>query len=175
MASFAIAPLQDVVGLETRSGFRLEVRPATPADAPALAQMFDAVSPEDRRFRFLSASERISAEQVALLANADNALSESFLAFAEHGALVATGMLAWDAEMDTAEVAISICADHKGLGIGWTLLAFLAGQAMRRGVKRLISIESRDNHSAITLEREMGFTARAVEGDPAAILLEARF
>jgi GNAT superfamily N-acetyltransferase len=174
MASLA-APLDRAVRLETRSGLALDVRPATPLDAPALVAMFDAVSPEDRRFRFLSASERITAEQVALLADVDHWRAESFLASTEDGALVATGMLACDAEMETAEVAISICANRKGQGIGWTLLAFLTGQAMLRGVKRVISIESRDNHQAIALEREMGFVARPIEGDPSVMLLEARF
>ena len=73
------------------------------------------------------------------------------------------------------EVAISILPELKGKGIGWTLLDHMAQEARHWGIKKLQSIESRDNHAAISLEREMGFTARAVEGDPALMLLERQF
>ncbi len=80
-------------------------------------------------------------------------------------------MLAADDTLERAEVAISLRADHKGLGIGWTLLDHLAAVAKARGVKVLESIESRDNHTAITLEREMGFSSEPVEGDTSLVLL----
>ena len=51
----------------------------------------------------------------------------------------------------------------------------LANEAQRRGLKRVISIEDRDNHAAIELEREKGFEAHGVDGDPHLIMLEKRF
>ncbi len=162
------------VRLTTRSGLSIEVRPATPDDDALLRDLFDAVSPDDRRFRFLSACEHVSSDQVDAMTHVDHWQTESFLAFAD-GKLVATGMLACDKAMHAAEVAISIRADRKGQGIGWTLLEFLAGIARDRGVKKLLSIESRENHSAIELEREMGFAARPVEGDATLVQLEVQF
>ena len=47
-------------------------------------------------------------------------------------------------------------------------------EAKRRGVKTLQSIESRSNHQAIELEREMGFTARTLDDDPTLVVLEAK-
>ena len=38
--------------------------------------------------------------------------------------------------------------------------------------RRVIAIEDRENHAAIELEREKGFTPRAVEGDPTLVMLE---
>lgn len=160
--------------LRTRSGIILEVRPAEPSDEPALERMFEAVSPEDRRFRFLSAPDHVGKTQLEPLTHVDHSRTENFLAF-EGGTLVATAMLACNAEMDRGEVAISIREDRKGHGIGWTLLEHVAREAKRRGVKVLQSIESRNNHQAIELEREMGFTAHTLEEDPTLVLLEARF
>lgn len=51
----------------------------------------------------------------------------------------------------------------------------MSQEARGWGIGRLQSIESRDNRAAIALEREMGFSARAVEGDPALVLLERVF
>ncbi|MCG2841389.1 GNAT family N-acetyltransferase [Sandaracinobacter sp. RS1-74] len=168
------APLDHPVRLVTRTGLEFEVRPATEADDALVKQLFRAVSPEDRRFRFLTAREELSDAQVEPITHVDHWRTESFLAFAD-GEAVATGMLACDKAMETGEVAISIREDRKGRGIGWTLLEFIAGEARRRGVKKLISIESRDNHSAIELEREMGFKARPLADDPTLVVLEAVF
>ncbi|MFD2579089.1 GNAT family N-acetyltransferase [Novosphingobium colocasiae] len=77
------------------------------------------------------------------------------------GEIVASALLACDGPLDTAEIAMSVCADHRGKGVGWAMLDFLAHQAQARGVRRVISIEDRDNHAAIELEREKGVRAAA--------------
>ena len=159
--------------LRTRSGVVLRVRAAGPADASLLEEMFVAVSPEDRRFRFLSAPDHINRVQIDPMTYVDHWRTENFLAF-DNDTLVATAMLACDASMANAEVAISIRDDYKGQGIGWCLLEHVTMEAKRRGVKTLQSIESRSNHQAIELEREMGFTARTLDDDPTLVVLEAK-
>ena len=160
----------------TRSGLTLAVRQATPEDEAQLSAFFDRVSDEDRRFRFLSAAEHVSHEQLDPLIHADHFRSESFLAFdPASGDLVASGLLACDGALDTGEVAISIRGDYKGRGVGWGMLDLLAHEAQRRGVRRVISIESRENHAAIELEREKGFTPEPFEGDPTLVILSKTF
>jgi acetyltransferase len=166
------APVQ----LTTRSGLVLNVRPATVADEPALTTFFDRVSREDRRFRFLAAGEHVSHEQLQPLVHADHFRSESFLAFdATTGALVASGLLACDNALDTAEVAVSVAEEYKARGAGWAVLDLLAAEGQRRGVRRVISIESRNNHEAIEVERDKGFTPEPCEGDPTLVILSKVF
>lgn len=167
-------PPSPTVTLETRSGCKLAVRAAEPADEALLEHFFAAVSPEDLRFRFLSALHHVGHDQLARLVRVDHWRTETFLAFDDEDRLVAVAMLACAPEMDVAEVAISMRADVKGRGIGWTLLDHVAREARRRGVKRLQSVESRDNHSAIELEREMGFVS-VPSDDQTIVILEARF
>lgn len=158
--------------LDTRSGVRLSVRPVTEADEAALRTFFDAVSDEDRRFRFFAASEHVSTEQLDALLHADHFRSESFIAFdGATGELVASALLASDSKLDTGEIAVSIRSDYRGKGVGWALLDFLAEEARARGIRRVIAIESRDNHAAIELEREKGFTPEAFDGDPTLVVL----
>lgn len=162
--------------LATRSGLTLAVRPATEADEPLLSAFFDAVSDEDRRFRFLGAAPHVSHEQLEPLVHADHFRSESYLAFdPANGTLVASGLLACDNALDTAEVAVSVRADYKGRGAGWALLDLLAEEAKHRGVRRVISIESRENQAAIEVERDKGFTPEAFEGDPTLVVLSKTF
>ncbi len=94
--------------LVTRTGQKLRVRPVRPQDRERLRAMFEHLSPEDLRFRFLTAVPHISDLQL-------DRLTENFLAFDDADEqLVASAMLAADASMETAEVAISIDEDWKG-------------------------------------------------------------
>ena len=162
--------------LATRDGVVLAVRPAVEADEPALVALFDRVSDEDRRFRFFAAAAHVSHEQLDPLIHADHFRSESYLAFDRaSGELVASGLLACDNALDTGEIAVSVRGDRKGEGIGWAMLDYLADQAQRRGVRRAISIESRNNHAAIEVERDKGFIAEPFDGDPTLVVLAKTF
>lgn len=162
--------------LVTRTDFSFHVRKICEDDEAALADFFRQVTADDLRFRFLTSVNEVSHARLLEMIRVDQEQTESFLATAdaEDGAVIAVAMLAADAKNETAEVAISIRADHKGRGIGWTLLDHLASHAQTKGIKVLESIESRSNHAAITLEREMGFVAESVPGDPGVVALRRR-
>lgn len=109
--------------LTTRSGSVFHVRPAVPSDEAALAAFFTHVAKEDLRFRFLSAIKTIGHDQLAALVTVDHRRTENFLVIESGtGLILATAMLAADAAMKSAEVAIAIRADAKRRGISWTLL-----------------------------------------------------
>ena len=162
--------------LVTRSGVTLAVRPAQAADEEALRTLFSQMTEDDLRFRFFTAGQHISPEQLQPLLQTDSLTGDSYLAFDKaNGALVASAMLACDAKRDTGEVAVAIRSDYRNMGAGWALLDFLAGQAQKRGVRRVIAIESRDNHAAIELEREKGFTPEDFDDDPMLVILSKTF
>jgi GNAT superfamily N-acetyltransferase len=158
--------------LTTRSGYVFRVRPADAGDEAGLAGFFTHVTPEDLRFRFLSAMTHVGLDQIERLTHVDHRRTENFLAFdGLHGTMIATGMLAADPALETAEVAIAIHKDFKHRGIGWTLLEHLTRFARARGIKTIESMESRNNHQAIELEREMGFSLLPCTGDPASVIV----
>ncbi|MEZ5898873.1 MAG: GNAT family N-acetyltransferase [Hyphomicrobiaceae bacterium] len=164
----------DTVELQTRTGFRIRVRPANEQDDPALSAFFEHVSKDDLRFRFLSAIQKVSPEQIAAMTHVDHRQTEDFLVF-EPGSkeIIGNAMLAADKSLQTAEVAFTVHSDFKGKGIESALLKYVTEVAKARGIKKLQSIESRENHCTIELERTMGFTAHGIEGDPMLVLLEA--
>jgi acetyltransferase len=156
-----------------RSGAILAVRPVTPEDEPLLEEFFDRVSDEDRRFRFLSPRKHIGHDILAPMVEIDHFRTETWLAFDEaSGQVVGTAMLACDNPLDTGEIAVSVCRNWRGKGVGWGLLDVVADAAGRRGLRRVIAIEDRENHAAIELEREKGFLPHALEGDPTLVMLE---
>lgn len=161
------------VDLTTWTDFRFRVRPATPADEAALAELFTQVTPDDRRFRFLSGVQKVSHDFLERLTKVDHDRTEDFLAF-DGDKLIATAMLAADPDKERAEVAIAIRADYKHRGVGWTLLDHVARCAQRKGIRLLESVECRDNREAITLEKEMGFTATSYPGDATLVLVQKK-
>lgn len=157
--------------LTTRSGLRLSVRPVSRDDAALLKTFFDGVTPEDLRFRFLTAMLKVSDEQIATMVDVDHKQTEDFLAFAEDGTLVGTAMIAIDPSRERAEVAIAVRADCKHRGIGWTLLDHAAEFVRACGIKTLEAVESRLNQKAIEVERDSGFTVKPYPGDSTLVIV----
>ena len=162
----------DMAELITRGGLRLHVRTAEPADEVLLAEFFRNVAPDDLRFRFLTGLNQVRREQLMAMLSVDHERTETLLAFDPgQDKLVAVAMLAGDEQLHTAEVAISVRADCKHKGVGWTLLDHVLRFAEQRGFSAVISIESRANREAIELEREMGFSVEEVPGDPTLVIV----
>lgn len=156
----------------TRSGMRFGIRSAVPDDDAALKEFFSHVTRNDLRFRFFTGMTEIGPRQLEALTHPDHEHTESFVAFNEDGSmLIASGMLACDEKLERGEVAIAIREDHKHNGVSWELLAYIARVAEAMGLNTLESIESRYNHEAIELERDMGFVAMDYPGDATLILL----
>jgi GNAT superfamily N-acetyltransferase len=167
-----VPTISDLVFLIARTGFEFSVRPVVPFDEPAVAELFGHVDKDDIRFRFLS-PRKPGHEMFKELIDVDHVRRESYLAIAPDGkTVIANAMVAADAANECAEVAIAMHRDYKGKGIGWTFLKYIIEQEKRKGVRKLQSIESRENHEAIELEREMGFKASSYPGDGSLILLE---
>ncbi len=160
--------------LTTHTGFRFEVRRARPNDEPVVAEFFTRVTPEDLRFRFLGTMKEVSHERLAMMTRSDDPAVHNFLAFSTDGGLIAVAMLASDKAGKRGEVAICIRQDRKNLGVGWELLRYLADFGQEHGLETLQSIENRENHAAIELERDMGFTVSTDPDDPTLVLVERK-
>ena len=158
--------------LVARDGYAFHVRPAARSDEEALADFFTRVDKDDLRFRFLTAVQKVSHDQLQALGSVDHDRTENFLAIEPvTGAIIATAMLAADETLVNPEVAVAIRADFKRRGISWTLLDHVARFAVAKGIRTVESTESRDNHEAIALERERGWKASACPGDPTVMVL----
>ncbi|MEZ0243004.1 MAG: GNAT family N-acetyltransferase [Sphingomonas sp.] len=164
-------PMEWSADLVTRSGAKLHVRPVLPSDEWELADFFMHVSPEDKRFRFLSAIREVDHDRLVAMTQIDYRRTMNFLAFAEDGTLIGTALLTAEGDRSKAEFAVSVRSDWKGKGVSWTLTEHLLRYAKAEGIQAVESLESRDYHAAIALEREFGFTAQGVDGSPSEVLV----
>lgn len=173
MINVALPSATECTELATWTGFTFEVRPAAPQHEPLLADFFERVTPEDRRFRFLSAVPKVDRDILERLTRVDHQRTEDFLAF-DGDVLIASAMVAADAAMDRAEAAIAIRPEYKHRGVGWALLAHLARYAEEKGIRLIESVECRENVEAIALEKDMGFTATPYPDDATLVLLQMK-
>jgi acetyltransferase len=148
--------------LATITGFRLHVRPARADDRDALKAFFAALGPEDIYFRFLLPLRRIDDWRLNAMTRIDDPRTIDFLAFASDRPqkVIASAMLAADADFDTAEVALVVSPEMKNRGISWTLLDHVSDYAAARGVRKLRAVHCGADSRATALEREAGFTVR---------------
>ena len=151
------APMHWAADLVTRSGVRLHVRPVLPTDEAALGAFFAHVSPDDLRFRFLSGLRVVGHDRLAAMCQIDYRRTMNFLAFVPDGTLVATAMLAADADLARAELAVSVRHDFKNMGVSWTLVQHVLRYAESEGIASVESVESAENRAALALEHEAGF------------------
>lgn len=165
--------VSDSMPLTTRTGFEFHVRPVEPSDKDALAEFFTHVSRDDLRFRFLSPIPEVRDFRLDDLVNVDHDHKEDYLAFdIDDKTVIASAMVGANDDKSEAEVAIVVRSDYKHRGMSWTFLKYVIEQARQSGIKKLQSIESRQNHAAIELEKEMGFSVRSCPGDATLMLLE---
>lgn len=71
-------------------------------------------------------------------------------------------------------MAISVRSDYKHRGVASELLRYVADYAEAKGLKVLVSIESRENQEAIELERQQGFVAEFFPDDATLVLIRKK-
>ena len=163
-------PVEWATDVTTRSGLKLHIRPVVPTDEAALADLFEHVSAEDLRHRFLTGLSKVDRERLIPMCQVDYARTINFLAF-DGKLLVASAMLASDPDHRRAELALVVRETHKRKGISWTLVKHALRYAEAEKIETVESLESRDNRAAIALEREAGFIAIPQAGEPSEVLM----
>lgn len=153
--------------LITRSGCMFDVRPAHVGDEEKLSGLFTHVTAEDKAFLALTGHGHS-----IKIANVDHHPSKAFLAFVDNEEeVIAAATLDCDTDRNHGDVNLVIRSDFKHDGVSWELLAHVVRYAEAIGVTSLESVESVENHAAINLEREMGFTHQSHPDNAALVLM----
>jgi acetyl coenzyme A synthetase (ADP forming)-like protein len=155
-------PLQDSAEsgrLILRDGSTAQLRPATPADAPAVRAFFDHLSPDAAHRRFFSMSRPSGALIAEMCRPDDPGTACHLLVLRTHGGgprVVAVGSYV-ATRPGTAEVAIAVGDDFRGKGLGTLLLERLALVAVRHGFTRFWAVTHADNRAMLGVFRDSGF------------------
>ena len=151
------------------------IRPARPADAPAVQAFVRWLSPLARRRRFLGAVSELSSAQLDRLTRGQDPRDLSLVALAggaAGGPIVAMAQYALDAPA-SAEFALTVADEWQGQGLGMRLLECLLGRAAESGVRTMGGLVLTDNAPMRGLATRFGFDS-APDSDPALVRVEKR-
>lgn len=165
---------QDLAGeLILEDGQSLHMRCVRPQDAPALADLVDNTSPEDRRLRFHGAMRRLPASLASRLSQIDYDREMALVAETAAGAIVGVARLYADPDGLAAEFALLVRTDWQAHGLGRRLMGALLGYADRRGLQTVWGSVLSENDNMLRLTDALGFERRH-GADPASVRVERR-
>ena len=139
-----------------RDGSTLHVRPAAPADAPAIRTFFHDLSPESRHQRFLAAS----GPDAVPLPDLDPTRPSTGFAIVAESAGVVLGVANYVRDPEDArqaECAVAIGDALQGRGLGTRLIELLAEVARAAGIDTLTADVLYDNHRMLDVFRDSGY------------------
>ncbi len=159
---------------QSRSGRKLQLRPACAADLDGLRTMFSHIAPGDLRHRFLTGLRQVGEAQLKEMVREDRPEAVNFIALdSVTGEILAAAMLVRTDDASKGEFAVSTRTEARGQGVSWTLLEHLLEFAEVAGMTEINSIETWDDHVALQLEREMGFSIHR-DPDDATLMIATR-
>ncbi|MDX6707351.1 MAG: hypothetical protein QOI48_3197 [Solirubrobacteraceae bacterium] len=151
----------------------LTVRPIRRADADALLDLFQRLSPRSRLRRFLSPKPSLSRRELAYLTDIDHRTHEALLAVDPAGVIVGVARYAGaPGETAVADVAFAVADAAQGRGIGTGLAQLLFDEARANGVVRLQAMTLPENRPACKLLARTGFELTGIEGGVLELALE---
>ncbi|HEX7029072.1 MAG TPA: bifunctional acetate--CoA ligase family protein/GNAT family N-acetyltransferase [Gammaproteobacteria bacterium] len=157
---------------ELHDGRKLLLRPIRPEDEPALQRMFDRMTPEEKRNRFLGPVKVLSHAQAARYSQLDYDRDMAFaLVDPAEGEreIHAIVRLSADADNASGEYAILVLRHLAGHGVGTRLMQHLIDYAKRRGIDTLYGEVLAENRSMLAICRKLGFRVKREPEDPAVV------
>jgi len=159
-------------------GRKMLVRPVLPEDEPGLRRTFEALTPEEVRYRFFVPRMKFSHVATARFTQIDYD-REMVLVLTERGIPGETPIhgivqISADPDNEVAEFAILVSRELRGLGLGVHLTRRIVDYARARGTRRIVADTLADNAAMLKLGRILGFERRSVGGEPGVVRLELR-
>ncbi|BBO84097.1 GCN5 family N-acetyltransferase [Desulfosarcina ovata subsp. sediminis] len=151
-------------------GQTLRLRPIRPEDEPAFQRLFNNLTPEDIRLRFLHPMKMMPKTLVVRLTQIDYDREMALVLTDGNGSQDADffGVVRFSADPDRekAEFAILLDRSKTGLGLGPMLMRRIIDYARSRGIRQLFGEVLNDNRPMLALCKALGFKRRHVPNDP---------
>ncbi|WP_237065003.1 GNAT family N-acetyltransferase [Microbulbifer guangxiensis] len=144
------------------------IRPMEREDRELESDFITHLSPESRHFRFLGGVGKPSEKLLDALTDIDHDQREAFIALAGDDSRekqVGVSRYAVDADGTAAECAVVVADDWQKAGLGTLLINRLVESARARGLQRLYSIDSAENHKLQEVARNMGWDCKTNPDD----------
>ncbi|SDX40567.1 acetyltransferase [Collimonas sp. OK242] len=150
-------------------GETLLLRPIKPEDGQAHIAFFNALDPEDVRYRMFVGMRALQPSQLARFTQIDYDREMAFIATRKQpdGSAETLGVARVVADPDNiqAEFSVIVRSDLKGLGLGQVLMAKLIAYCRRHGTVEIVGEALPHNTRILHLVRKLGFDVKPLERD----------
>jgi acetyltransferase len=165
--------LEDTITLP--DGDLLRIRPIRPEDEPGFLKLFQSLTPEERRMRFLHPIHVLSHIEAALLTQIDYDREMALVLAGEKSSedgsddLYGSVSITTSPDGERAEYAILVRKDLAGKGLGKMLMRRIIDYARSRGIKEIFGQTLPDNTAMLKVCKTLGFTSRRDPDDPGVV------
>ena len=144
-----------------KDGSRVTIRPLNAKDIGMEREFIMRLSPQSRRFRFLSSIAAPSEQLLERLTKLDEATEAAFVALSvEAGVEREVGVGRMSAVGDgRAEFAVTVRDDWQHRGLGRLLTKHVIEAARQRGLKALFSVDASENRPMHEFAKSLGFVS----------------
>ncbi|MCA1856342.1 bifunctional acetate--CoA ligase family protein/GNAT family N-acetyltransferase [Massilia oculi] len=143
-------------------GAPLLLRPIRPEDGPAHLAFFDALTPDDVRYRMFVRIRELQPSQLARFTQIDYDREMAFIATRPNAEGVAetlaVGRVVADPDNITAEFAVTVRSDLKGMGLGTIMMRKLIDYCRARGTREIVGEALPQNGRITGMVKKLGFT-----------------
>ena len=142
---------------------RVIVRPLDATDAAGVAALFDRMSAESRRRRYLTSKERLSPRELRFLTDVGHEAVAGV--DTRDGSIVAIARyVQYGGRPGVADVAVEVADDLQAMGIGTMVARRLLERGWANGITAFEATILWENRAARALARRLGFRARSSRG-----------
>jgi acetyltransferase len=146
------------------NGGTLLLRPVRPEDGPAHLRFFDALTPDDIRYRMFVRIRELQPSQLARFTQIDYDREMAFIATRPgpdgEPETLGVGRVVADPDNISAEFAVTVRSDLKGHGLGKLLMRKLIDYCRSRGTREIVGEALPQNNRIIGLVRKLGFVVQ---------------
>ncbi|THC42511.1 bifunctional acetate--CoA ligase family protein/GNAT family N-acetyltransferase [Massilia sp. Mn16-1_5] len=139
----------------------LLLRPVRPEDGPAHLRFFDALTPDDVRYRMFVRIRELNPSQLARFTQIDYDREMAFIATRSGPdglpETLGVGRVVADPDNVSAEFAVTVRSDLKGHGLGKILMQKLIDYCRLRGTREIVGEALPQNNRIIGLVKKLGF------------------
>ena len=145
------------------------MRPEDEALYPAFGEKMD---PEDVRLRFFSPLKQPTHAFIARLTQLDYEREMALAAVdPETNGLMGVSSITADPDLESAEYAVLVRSDLKGLGLGWALMQRIIAYARSIGLKRITGEVLGENTNMVRMADALGFEIKQRPDDRGIVYL----
>jgi len=153
-------------------GTVVAIRPIRPADAGIEQEFIARLSPQSRRYRFLSGLKELTPEMLKRFIDVDYPREMALIATVPADGRereIAVARYARGTEPESVEFAVVVADEWQGRGIGPALLARLFAIAREQGFAAIEGVVLHENRAMLALMQRMGFERKVVLDDPGVV------